>query len=64
MIRVISIALAFVALTLALLPFQLIGMVFDLRLQRTIPHLYHRILCALIGVRFARSGRDRRQAPL
>lgn len=56
MIRVISIALAFVALTLTLLPFQLIGMIFDLRLQRTIPHLYHRILCALIGVRIREVG--------
>jgi lyso-ornithine lipid O-acyltransferase len=56
MIRVILIALAFVALTVALLPFQLIGMVFDLRLQRTIPHLYHRILCALIGVRIRQVG--------
>jgi 1-acyl-sn-glycerol-3-phosphate acyltransferase len=56
MIRVISIALAFAALTLALLPFQLIGMVFDLRLQRSIPHLYHRILCALIGVRIREIG--------
>jgi 1-acyl-sn-glycerol-3-phosphate acyltransferase len=56
MIRVISIALAFVALTLVLLPFQLIGMIFDLRLQRTIPHLYHRILCALIGVRIREVG--------
>ena len=56
MIRVIAIALAFVALTLALLPFQLIGMAFDLRLQRTIPHLYHRILCALIGVRIHEIG--------
>jgi lyso-ornithine lipid O-acyltransferase len=56
MIRVISIALAFVALTLALLPFQLIGMAFDLRLQRSIPHLYHRILCALIGVRIREIG--------
>jgi len=56
MIRVIFIALALVALTLALLPFQLIGMVFDLRLQRSIPHLYHRILCALIGVRIRQIG--------
>jgi 1-acyl-sn-glycerol-3-phosphate acyltransferase len=56
MIRVISIALAFIALTLVLLPFQLIGMVFDLRLQRTIPHLYHHILCALIGVRIREVG--------
>jgi 1-acyl-sn-glycerol-3-phosphate acyltransferase len=56
MIRVISIALAFLALTLVLLPFQLIGIAFDLRLQRTIPHLYHRILCALIGVRIRQLG--------
>jgi lyso-ornithine lipid O-acyltransferase len=56
MIRVISIAFVFVALTLVLLPFQLIGMIFDLRLQRTIPHLYHRILCALIGVRIREVG--------
>jgi hypothetical protein len=41
MIRIVSIALAFLALTLVLLPFQLIGLLFDLRLQRTIPHLYH-----------------------
>ena len=63
MIRVISIALAFVALTLVLLPFQLIGMAFDLRLQRTIPHLYHRILCALIGVRIREVGRRSADSP-
>ena len=56
MVRAISIALAFLALTLILLPFQLIGLAFDLRLQRTIPHLYHRVLCALIGVRIREVG--------
>jgi lyso-ornithine lipid O-acyltransferase len=56
MIRVAVVALAFLALTLALLPFQLIGLLFDLRLQRSIPHLYHRILCALIGVRIRQIG--------
>jgi lyso-ornithine lipid O-acyltransferase len=56
MIRVVSIALAFLALTLVLLPFQLIGLLLDLRLQRTIPHLYHRVLCALIGVRIRQLG--------
>jgi hypothetical protein len=39
MIRVVLIALAFFALTLVLLPFQLIGILFDLRLQRTVPNL-------------------------
>jgi 1-acyl-sn-glycerol-3-phosphate acyltransferase len=56
MIRVILVALAFLALTLLLLPFQLIGLVFDLRLQRTIPHVYHRVLCTLIGVRIREVG--------
>jgi 1-acyl-sn-glycerol-3-phosphate acyltransferase len=57
MIRVTAIAFALVALTLALVPLQLISMAFDSRLQRTIPHLYHRALCALIGVRIREVGR-------
>ena len=56
MIRVISILSAFLVLTLALLPLQLIGIAFDLRLQRRLPHYYHRILCALIGVRVREIG--------
>jgi 1-acyl-sn-glycerol-3-phosphate acyltransferase len=56
MIRVVLFGFAFLALTLALLPFQLVAILFDLRLQRSIPHLYHRILCALIGVRIREVG--------
>jgi 1-acyl-sn-glycerol-3-phosphate acyltransferase len=56
MIRLVLVALAFLALTLALLPFQLIGILFDLQLQRSIPHFYHRILCLLIGVRIREVG--------
>ena len=63
MIRVIFIALAFLSLTLVLLPFQLIGIAFDLRLQRSIPLLYHRILCALIGVRIREVGRRSKESP-
>jgi 1-acyl-sn-glycerol-3-phosphate acyltransferase len=63
MIRVILIALAFVALTLVLLPFQLIGLAFDLRLQRTVPYWYHRVLCALIGVRIREVGRRSTASP-
>jgi 1-acyl-sn-glycerol-3-phosphate acyltransferase len=63
MIRVILIALAFVALTLVLLPFQLIGLAFDLRLQRTISHWYHRVLCALVGVRIREVGRRSTASP-
>ena len=56
MIRVVLIVVAFLALTLVLLPFQLLALLFDLRLQRTIPHLYHRVVCALIGVRIREIG--------
>src|SRR6202048_368118 len=56
MIRLRLLALAFLAFTVVLLPFQLIGLVFDLRLQRTIPHVYHRVLCVLIGVRIREVG--------
>jgi 1-acyl-sn-glycerol-3-phosphate acyltransferase len=64
MIRVVLIALAFFALTLVLLPFQLIGILFDLRLQRTVPNLYHRILCAMIGVRISQIGQRSTSSPL
>jgi lyso-ornithine lipid O-acyltransferase len=56
MIRVVLFGFAFLALTLVLLPFQLIAILFGLRLQRSIPHFYHRILCALIGVRIREVG--------
>ena len=64
MIRVVSIALAFVVLTLALLPLQLAAMTLDLRLQRTIPRWYHRVLCALIGVRIREVGRCSTAGPV
>lgn len=57
MIRIILIAFAFLVITLVLLPFQLIGIAFDLRMQRSLPQLFHRILCALIGVRIREIGR-------
>ena len=64
MIRAVLIVLAFVVLTLVLLPLQLIGLAFGLRLQRSIPHLYHRILCALIGVRIREVGQRSTASPL
>jgi len=63
MIRVICIGLIFAALTLLLLPFQIAGVLFNLRLRRRIPHLYHRILCALIGVRVREVGIRSNAAP-
>jgi 1-acyl-sn-glycerol-3-phosphate acyltransferase len=56
MIRIVFILSAVVVVTLVLLPFQLIGIAFDLRLRRAVPQLYHRMLCALIGVRIREIG--------
>jgi 1-acyl-sn-glycerol-3-phosphate acyltransferase len=64
MIRFIFTVIALVVLTLALLPFQLIGIAFDLRLQRTIPRLYHRLFCAMIGVCIREIGQRSRQTPV
>jgi 1-acyl-sn-glycerol-3-phosphate acyltransferase len=64
MIRVVFFGFAFFALTLALVPAQLIAMAFDLRQQRTIPQLYNRLLCALIGVRIREVGARSAASPL
>jgi len=64
MIRVILIAIAFLSLTLVLLPFQLVGIAFRLPIQRVIPHWYHRILCAVIGIRVRQIGRRSPEFPL
>lgn len=64
MIRVVVILLILVPLTLVLLPFQLIGIIFNTRLQRTIPHIYHRILCAVIGIRIREVGQRSTDSPV
>jgi 1-acyl-sn-glycerol-3-phosphate acyltransferase len=64
MIRLVFTVIAIIALTLVLLPFQLIGIAFGLRLQRRIPQLYHRAFCVLAGVRIRVIGQRSRQAPV
>jgi len=56
MIRFTLVILALAILTLVLLPFQLIAIALGLGWQRRIPHLYHRILCTLAGVRIRQIG--------
>ncbi|HEY0331201.1 MAG TPA: lysophospholipid acyltransferase family protein [Rhodopseudomonas sp.] len=63
MIRFVAVLVALFALILVLLPFQLVAMALDLRLQRTIPLLFHRALCRLIGVRIRQVGRRSLDAP-
>ncbi len=64
MIRCFFTALVFVAMTLVLLPFQLIAMALRLPLQRSIPLLYHRVMCAMIGIGVRQSGRRAPEIPL
>lgn len=64
MIRAFLVLISFVTLTLLLLPFQLIGIAFKLPLQRGVPYLYHRILCALIGIRVREIGKRSTDSPL
>ena len=64
MIRCILIVVFFLTLTLVLLPLQLAGLIFRLPIQRMIPHWYHRILCAAIGIRVREIGRRSAEFPL
>ena len=64
MIRAFFVLIAFATLTLLLLPLQLIGIAFKLPLQRGVPYIYHRILCALIGIRVREIGKRSADSPL
>ncbi|MGO4712284.1 lysophospholipid acyltransferase family protein [Bradyrhizobium sp. 2TAF24] len=64
MIRVPLVVLTLLALTLVLLPFQLIGIMFDNRLQRIVPHLFHRAVCAIIGIRIHQVGQCGTDRPM
>jgi lyso-ornithine lipid O-acyltransferase len=64
MIRFVFVLLALIVLTLVLAPLQMIGLAFDLHLQRSVPHLYHRILCRLLGVRIHEVGTRTTDTPV
>lgn len=64
MIRCLAIAVVFLVMTLALLPFQLAAMALRLPIQRVIPHFYHRALCRIIGVRIRQVGQRAPDIPL
>jgi len=64
MIRVLVTVPAFLTLWLTLLPFQLAGIALNSRLQRDVPHLFHRILCRVIGIRIHEVGARTRESPV
>jgi 1-acyl-sn-glycerol-3-phosphate acyltransferase len=55
---------AIAAITAALLPFQAVAVWLDLPLQRRIPALYHRMVCAILGIRVRVVGRKMHEHPL
>jgi 1-acyl-sn-glycerol-3-phosphate acyltransferase len=63
-LRIGLIAVVLFLVTAALLPLQLIGLAFDLRLRRTLPRVWHRIACRLLGIRIHVHGRLERRRPL
>ncbi|KQW21081.1 acyl-phosphate glycerol 3-phosphate acyltransferase [Afipia sp. Root123D2] len=63
MIRVAFVLTCLVLLFLVLLPFQIAGIVFNTSLQRTVPRLFHRVLCKVVGVRIREVGERTRETP-
>jgi lyso-ornithine lipid O-acyltransferase len=50
-LRAFALAVAFVVLTLASVPIQYFALRFGLKLRRTYPNAYHRLLCRMFGIR-------------
>ena len=64
MLRAIRVLAAVAAITLVLIPVQWISVALKLPSRRSIPVLYHRMLCALIGIRIREVGERVREHPL
>lgn len=55
---------AYLAITLPFLPVQAVAVAFKLRLARTLPIAYHRLVCRILGIRVAVRGRLAAARPL
>src|SRR5262245_66580725 len=64
MLRLVFVFAAIGAITLALLPFQTVAVWLGLPLRRRIPVRYHRLMCAILGVRVREIGRRMPEHPL
>ncbi len=64
MLRVISVVSLLAPITAALIPLQWLSVIFRLSSRRKIPMLYHRLVCAIIGVRVHVVGRRAERHPL
>lgn len=57
-------AIILLVLTLVLLPVQLVGLRFDLKLRRYLPRLWHRVACRVLGLKVRVHGGLERSRPL
>jgi 1-acyl-sn-glycerol-3-phosphate acyltransferase len=64
MLRPYFVIAAIGAITLVLLPFQAIAVALELPLRRRIPSFYHRMVCAILGVRIRVRGQRKPEHPL
>ncbi len=67
MINKIRIGLVFaivILMTAILAPIQIVGLMFDLRVRRYLPRIWHRIACRLLGIRIHIRGLPERRRPL
>jgi 1-acyl-sn-glycerol-3-phosphate acyltransferase len=63
-IRIGLVIVSLVLVTVVLLPFQLVGLKYDLKIRRIIPRLWHRAACFLLGIRIRVHGRPDPRRPL
>ncbi|MEZ5889821.1 MAG: lysophospholipid acyltransferase family protein [Xanthobacteraceae bacterium] len=64
MLRLVLAGAGIVTAIAILLPFQLVAVRYSLRMQRRIPTVFHRLICALLGVRIKTVGSPSSQRPL
>ncbi len=64
MLRLVLTGAGLVTAIAVLLPVQIIAVRFNLPIQRRVPTLFHRIVCALLGVRIHTHGKPSPQRPL
>lgn len=63
-IRTVFMLALLVAVTLIMLPLQLLGLAFDLKIRRLLPRYWHRIACLVLGIRVRVHGLPEWQRPL
>jgi 1-acyl-sn-glycerol-3-phosphate acyltransferase len=64
MIRIVLVSAAIATITVALIPLQWLSIALRLPTRRSIPTAYHRVICALLGVRIATVGARHSAHPL